>query len=108
MKNKNPNQLSFDFSTPEKVELEKENLDYCFRMELSAQIRTYCKNNNCDRYDLLKRILDETHGCTRRMVVNISNITERAKGRGLKSVSAKEWQKEPLSVGRPPKRSQHK
>lgn len=54
--------------------------------------------------DLLLRILNETNGCIRRIVVNIKNITEKANVLGKKTISAKEWQHETLSVGRPPKR----
>lgn len=64
-KNRNPNQLSFDFSTPTKIELEKENLDYCLRLELSAQLKHWQNINNCDRWDLataLSKILNKDIG----------------------------------------------
>lgn len=53
---------------------------------------------------LLMRIVKETNGCIRRIVVNISQITEKVKQKGKDSITAKEWQKEDLSLGKAPKR----
>lgn len=73
-------------------------------LEDAKILRTFYSNGVEIKDCLLERILDETDGCIRRIVVNLNNITEKAKSQNIKIVSAKEWQQEPLAVGRPPKR----
>jgi len=53
--------------------------------------------------ELLIRIIKETRGCIRRIVVNLEQISEKVKQQGKSSITAKEWQQEDLSTGKAPK-----
>ena len=53
--------------------------------------------------DLLSKVVDGSKGVARRIVVNIFNISDYAKQKGLKKIGVEEY-KRPLFIGQPPKR----
>lgn len=54
--------------------------------------------------DLLKLFVEKCHGCTRRIVTNLSRIPEIARNRNLNRVSLADWGSTPVFTGDAPKR----
>ncbi|WP_439523211.1 AAA family ATPase [Marivita sp.] len=52
--------------------------------------------------DLLKRIVEITHGSTRRIAHNLAEVQEKARHTGMKHVSLAEWDERRLFSGQPP------
>jgi hypothetical protein len=55
--------------------------------------------------DLLERLVKQSGGSVRRVVVNLANISDEAALEGWKSVSLKDWADRPIYTGEAPRRA---